>query len=658
MTEQFRIQQALFGYRDGHHLLSTSVELNPRVRQFLANVTDSSGSENPRGFEVAFTGIPVPETKFYALFCTWPAPEMPRPGCVWSHALLLDFEALANIPDLSILQDLCRRPANPPDLSSYEVTLLAQESINTGNIGSGGDKLRAESLLSAFFEHSESCIVILDEQSYPWEKIVFTLWSQQWPRLRQRFAFSTGSLGDRRTAGMDFDLQIAPLSSKRLWKRGGSPTVLLEFPTKVHSNPWWVRTIIEDLEAGSDGLLRKFLRSYADEIEATREAFIKLIKIFAGPELGEEDDPGSRLAQLASAFPKPDEALRLKHDQLAALSEQTESPDRGHSWAAVYFLLHAKEAVAFNEISFDFDLHAKFFWEHKRADVLSLLGRVSETKRATDFVDTLASRLTPKDIPAIWHEQPEAVLNILARKPGLATSPQAWNLPVAGQQDIWGKLRATTDDKQIWALICGAMLSVECSFNERQTVELAGHQLTDGLQKWLKSEYFTLPSPAWREALRAPLTLVVKEKIMSASLLALAIWVVPLKLTKLLDGHRRDIQELAKQGIKEVPRPLLLPTLFWLTSIGLETPGEDGFALLSRAFFPVYDAVALSKYPGEAWDRLAPVLPQHPFGLDWDRCRRLRRGLRGWLRQNPGFADGMSNAAPNSKYALLVKKLL
>ena len=658
MSEQFEIHQALFGYRDGHHLLSTSVELNPRVRQFLANVTDSSGPESPRGFEAAFTGIPVPETKFYALFCTWPAPEMPRPGCVWSHALLLDFGALAKIPDLSILRDLCRRPANPPDFSSYEVTLSAQESINTGNIRSGGDKLRAESLLSAFYQHSESCIVILDEQSYPWENIVFTLWSQQWPRLRQRFAFSTGSLGDRRTAGMDFDLQIAPLSSERLWKRGGSPTVLLEFPTKVQSNPWWVRTMLEDLGAGSDSSLRKFLLSYGDEIGATREAFIKLIKIFAGPEPGEEDDPGSRLAQLASAFPKPDEALRLKHDQLAALSEQTESPDRGHSWAAVYFLLHAREAVAFNEIPFDFGLYAKFFWEHKRADVLSLLGKVLETKRVTDFVDTLASGLTPKDIPAIWHEQPEAVWNILAREPSLATSPQAWNLPAAGQQCLWDKLRATTNDEQTWALICGAMLSVECSFNERETAELAGHHLTDGLQKWLNSDYFKLPSAAWREALSAPLALAAKERIISTSLLALAMWVVPLKQIKLLDGHRRDIQDLARQGLKEVPSPLILPTLFWLTSIGLETSGEDGFALLSRAFFPVYDAVALSKYPGEAWDRLASVLPELPFGLDWDRCRRLRRALRRWLRQNPGFADGMSNSAPNSEYALLVKKLL
>lgn len=658
MTEQFKVHQALFGYRDGHHLLSTSVGLNPRVRQFLANVTDSSGSESPRGFEAAFTGIPVPETKFYALFCTWPAPEMPRPGCVWSHALLLDFETLANIPDLSILRDLCRRPANPPDFSSYEGTLLAQQGTNTGSVRSEVDKLRAELLVSAFYEHSESCIVILDDQSYPWEEIVFALWSQNWPLLRQRFVFSTGSLGDRGAAGIAFDLQIAPLSSERLWKRSGSPRVLIEFPTRLQSKPWWVRTILKDFEAGPTGPLRKFLFSYGDEIQATRVAFIKLIKILAGPEPGEEDDPGSRLAKIASAFPKPDEALRLKHDQLAALSEQTESPDRGHSWAAVYFLLHAKEAVAFNGIPFDFGLHAKFFWEHKRADVLSLLGKVSETKRVTDFVDTLASSLTPKDIPAIWHEQPEAVLNILARKPSLATAPQAWNLPIAGQQYLWGKLRATTNDKQTWALVCGAMLSVECCFNERETVELAGTQLTDGLQKWLKSDYFKLPSPAWREALSAPLAHAANERIISASLLALTIWVVPLKLSKLRDGHCRDIQDLAKQGLKEVPNPLVLPTLFWLTSIGLETSGEDGFALLSRAFFPVYDAVALSKYPGEAWDRLASVLPELPFGLDWDRCRRLRRALRRWLRQNPVFADGMSNAAPNSEYALLVKKLL
>src|SRR6266542_6729558 len=75
MAERLQIEQALFGYHEGHHLLAASVPLAPRVRQFLATITDGSGPENAKGFEEAYTGLPVPETNYYALFCTWPAPE-------------------------------------------------------------------------------------------------------------------------------------------------------------------------------------------------------------------------------------------------------------------------------------------------------------------------------------------------------------------------------------------------------------------------------------------------------------------------------------------------------------------------------------------------------------------------------------------------------
>lgn len=123
MVEQIKLQQALFGYRDGHNLLAASTALAPRVRQFLATITDSSGPENNTGFEGAFTGLPVPETDFYALFCTWPAPEMPRPGCVWSHVILIQLADLAQIPGLFLLRNLCSRPSVPIDTALYEQSL-------------------------------------------------------------------------------------------------------------------------------------------------------------------------------------------------------------------------------------------------------------------------------------------------------------------------------------------------------------------------------------------------------------------------------------------------------------------------------------------------------------------------------------------------------
>jgi hypothetical protein len=658
MSEQLLIEQALFGYREGHHLMATSVPLPPRVRQFLADVTDGSGPESSEGFEVAYTGLPVPETKYYALFCTWPAPEMPRPGCVWSHVLLLDIADLARITDLCALRELCQRPILP-NLSTYERPLTLFTSDNSFIGRSPDEQRRATVLLSALYGHPENGIVVLDAEGRAWELVIFALWSQQWPRLRRHFAFSTGSLGDRRSAGVAFDLQIAPLGSQRLWRRGNLPTVVVEFPSVALSKTAlsWVRTAIEDLRAGSAGALRKFFFTYGSEVEESRKAFVKLVEFFAATKLGEDDNPANRLAQVAIAFPQPAEALGLKRDLIAGLTKGTKPSDLNLTWAADYFLLEAQEAAAFSRVPLDFHLHAGLLWQSKRSDVLALLGHLPENKRVADFVDALADVLTPKEIPKIWYEQPSALSRFLVRQPELATTAAAWTMPQSGQQYLWESLRSATSDPRTWALTCGAMLSAQFSFRESETVAFAGSHLTDGLLKWLKSDNFHLPSLGWREALIAPLSKALKEGTLLPPLLALAAWTLPPEQANSLAGHRSDVQVLARQGLDEVPAILLLPSLFWLTTLGFKTSGEDGLALLGRAFFPVYKAVALGDYPGEAWERLAPVLPELRFGQGWDRCRRLRRALRQWLHDHPHLVNSMSRAAPTTEYADLIQKL-
>ena len=48
---------------------------------------------------------------YYALACTWPAPEMGRPGCVWTHTLLIGTELLAQLCRPEALLSLFRRPS-------------------------------------------------------------------------------------------------------------------------------------------------------------------------------------------------------------------------------------------------------------------------------------------------------------------------------------------------------------------------------------------------------------------------------------------------------------------------------------------------------------------------------------------------------------------
>ena len=94
-----RLDQTLHGYKDGHRLLRASRELPASTHRQMALLSDMSGSTLVRGFEEYLTGYPLPEIGVYAIARTWYAPEMRRPGCVWTHTLLCSFADLQQIVD-------------------------------------------------------------------------------------------------------------------------------------------------------------------------------------------------------------------------------------------------------------------------------------------------------------------------------------------------------------------------------------------------------------------------------------------------------------------------------------------------------------------------------------------------------------------------------
>ena len=120
------IDQALFGYADGHRQIASSFRLPPKDLYLLSSASDLASGTRLGENDSYLTGLPLPESRRYALFRTWAAPEMPRPGCVWSHTLLLDSRAIASLPTFSELLALFRRPmgretsqyAEPLDLMS------------------------------------------------------------------------------------------------------------------------------------------------------------------------------------------------------------------------------------------------------------------------------------------------------------------------------------------------------------------------------------------------------------------------------------------------------------------------------------------------------------------------------------------------------------
>jgi len=100
------VDQLLFGYRDGHQLIAGSRPLSPRQQRDVLPHLDAS-------FDHAdaqqLVGVGIPSLDGYLLARIWPAPELPRPGAVWAHALLLSADQLVRVR-LAGMLGLLRRP--------------------------------------------------------------------------------------------------------------------------------------------------------------------------------------------------------------------------------------------------------------------------------------------------------------------------------------------------------------------------------------------------------------------------------------------------------------------------------------------------------------------------------------------------------------------
>src|SRR5579862_4164998 len=105
------IHQFLHGYSDGHRLIEGSLKLPNDAARLMLRMSDLSGSSVVKGFEQYVTGYPLDSINGYALAMTWYASEMPRPGSVWTHTLVLPVQTMAGIASLRSLMHLFKRPS-------------------------------------------------------------------------------------------------------------------------------------------------------------------------------------------------------------------------------------------------------------------------------------------------------------------------------------------------------------------------------------------------------------------------------------------------------------------------------------------------------------------------------------------------------------------
>ena len=129
-NRRYEFHQALHGYSEGHRLLASSTSLAAIDTRTMLVLSDLSGPGASIGDEGYLTGYPLPDAGLYALARTWLATEMPRPGCVWTHTILIDFADLASLSSPAVLLRLFIKPDSLDNLFAFRKSVAVDSEAD------------------------------------------------------------------------------------------------------------------------------------------------------------------------------------------------------------------------------------------------------------------------------------------------------------------------------------------------------------------------------------------------------------------------------------------------------------------------------------------------------------------------------------------------
>jgi hypothetical protein len=282
---EVEVHQLVFGYEHGHRRLAGSIASLGDPESLLLGATDAP-VEGTRGR--LLTALPLPGRDHFAVAGTWAAPELGRPGAVWSHVLLVPVHELEKVEAPSVIVAHLRRPT-PDTLELYAQPLL----LDLNNQGVGRPAPSAELVAHALASGERDENIVLTRDLAAGEAALLFLWDLAWPALRANLAFRTrDSIRAGRHGGF---LTV----TRRI--KGMAPAAAAKSEPPSRAAAWLLSHTWE---------CRRSLSRFGSEQPPQLQSIVVLAEIL---ELVSKEEASRTARAIERRFPKPHTARTLKH---------------------------------------------------------------------------------------------------------------------------------------------------------------------------------------------------------------------------------------------------------------------------------------------------------------------------------------------------------
>ena len=615
------VHHVLHGYNDGHRLLSSSVRLPKEVERIMLPLSDLSGQSGGT-VEPYLTGYPLKATSQYAFARTWLAPEIRRPGCVWTHTFIVNFDDLQSFLSRDDLIDLFRRPKNETDLSYYREPIeLDKSKANKEFLFTQGF---ANRILYLLISKDEGQVAVSVPSFSVVERDFVEVWRRLWPPQQKYFTFCTGVKVPRTLDGQCFDLQAVHEKELIRFKRRAEIFNLsyIEFEL-VPGNTAQIADWLEAFNASRNSSLGVL----AQRILPSNFQNTKVIVDLLTQRATETSFAPKVIAYLASKFPTCASGKEVKEFLLGE-----RDPLQLSQFAILSGLTTSDDQAAFDPLQLDIARRASSLWES--ADKAIQLSNVALDNQksvfATNVLRGLTETVPPESLPQIILSRSDALDFYMNANPSIATNSAIWQVPpeFLGRV-VNGIVRHHTKLREHLRTIVENALAIGLNQGWESLLENFGFVVTeDVLDACEKDGYSCLPESCETTILKTPETIC--DWIGRRTILSAGITNIVLSLAmRAADANQAESSNKLLELIVQKHRKFAsdLHGNVKLLALALAGRQESLQPLAELSLDSVYSAIADSQISESDWAILAQFVPKIEWWRGWDRCARMRKAI-------------------------------
>jgi hypothetical protein len=649
------IHQMLYGYKNGHSLFSTSVDLPSEDKSLLLELSDWSGVNEQR-VSSYLTGFPLIQSGYYALIRTWYADDMSRPGCAWSHVLLIHIKSFSELVNVQQLNNLFIKPEINSDFAFYSKSLVIE---NTDEVSSNLSNLikpvisefsqnYIQELIYQLFTSPNNIYVEPSTTTEAIEKLFLTLWWSQPINDRFLFSFCTGSNKPRRLFNNELNLQcVFNDSYKQYWIRS------INGNNEINND--WVNTLYKNLVSDNQSFI-KYLNNLTDDITSNKNKIVGLSEIFnlIDGEIIYKDSElfvDKILNLLSSYFPDKTEARKIKK---ALLSEDVlKSLD-----IESYFLKQIFKSEGFSAFDID-ELKIPYrilnIYETNSSIFFELVNNILKEDIYDWGISILkesAKNITKNDIDILINDYWSIFTVYIIFRPDILKLNQSWTINEAKCLETINLLisnRNVIDSEVDWEFLYFTIL--QKGLNLFPTINVLFSMIKPNhisfLLDWYnKNDKYELKSSWHLELSKNPssiLTWIQDQNNINLHTKQL--------IVKVINPNSRDTKKAGlrlwinfSESIKTLPLKDSIYIHAFLTSLAFNFNDKEAILLLKNSFSIIYNEIANDKLDYKLMSMVLIHTKPLMFWQDWDKCKKLRNAL----------ADKFNEARWEKKYIQLI----